>query len=121
MSGRRIAVVDDDVAMVDILADILEMHGWEPLRAHDGVEAVEIVGEHPVDVVLMDIRMPRMNGVQALEAIKARAPETKVVLFTASASQDLLTRAVESGVSRILRKPVDAEALLSVLDEITAS
>jgi DNA-binding NarL/FixJ family response regulator len=67
----------------------------------------------------MDIRMPRMNGVQALEAIKKRAPSTKVVLFTASASQEILNRAVESGVSRILRKLVDAEALLAVLDELT--
>ncbi len=121
MSGRRIAVVDDDTAMVDILYDILEMHGWEPVRAHDGLEAVRVVGEHPVDVVLMDIRMPKLNGVQALEAIKARAPWTKVVLFTASASQELLTRALESGVSRILRKPVDAEALLAVLDELASS
>lgn len=121
MSGRRIAVVDDDTAMVDILYDILEMHGWEPIRAHDGVEAVEKLKEHPVDVVLMDIRMPRMNGVQALEAIKARAPWTKVVLCTASASQELLNRALESGVARILRKPVDAEVLLEVLDEVAAS
>ncbi|MEP7383201.1 MAG: response regulator [Gemmatimonadota bacterium] len=121
MTRRRIAVVDDDGAMVDILYDILEMHGWEPIRAHDGAEAVEIVVRSPVDVVLMDIRMPRMNGVQALEAIKRRAPETKVVLCTASASQDLITRALESGVSRILRKPVDAEVLLAVLDELTAA
>ncbi len=92
MSGRRIAVVDDDPAMVDILYDILELHGWEPIRAHDGIEAVEVVGQHPVDVVLMDIRMPRMNGVQALEAIRKAAPWTKVVLFTASASQDLLNQ-----------------------------
>jgi CheY-like chemotaxis protein len=118
---RRIAVVDDDHAMVETLCDILELHGWETVRAKDGKEAVDVVEHSGVGVVLMDVRMPRMNGVDALVEIKRRAPATNVVLFTASAAQELLQRAERHGVARILRKPVDARELLSVLDGLLAA
>ncbi|MBC7894269.1 MAG: response regulator [Cytophagaceae bacterium] len=118
---RRIAVVDDDDAMVETLCDILELHGWETVRAKDGLEAVDVVLKSGVRVVLMDVRMPRMNGVDALVEIKRRSPNINVVLFTASAAQELLQRAERHGVARILKKPVDARELLSVLDGLLAS
>ena len=118
---RRIAVVDDDDAMVETLCDILELHGWETVRAKDGLEAVDVVQQSGVGLVLMDVRMPRMNGVDALVEIKRRSPKTSVVLFTASAAQELLQRAERHGVARILKKPVDARELLSVLDGLLAA
>ena len=121
MTARRIAVVDDDDAMVETLCDILELHGWETVRAKDGMEAIDVVQQSGVELVLMDVRMPRMNGVDALVEIKRRSPGTNVVLFTASAAQELLQRAERHGVSRILKKPVDARELLSVLDGLLAA
>lgn len=121
MKRRKIVVADDDEAMVDTLCDILELHGWDPVRAHDGVEAIEAAANHDVQIVLMDIRMPRMNGVDALVEIKRRMAGTNVVLFTASAAPELLTRAEQHGVARILRKPVDAGELLKVLDRLDAA
>ena len=120
-AARRIAVVDDDDAMVETLCDILELHGWETVRAKDGMEAIDVVQQSGVGLVLMDVRMPRMNGVDALVEIKRRSPATSVVLFTASAAQELLQRAERHGVARILKKPVDARELLSVLDGLLAA
>lgn len=121
MTRRRIAVVDDDVAMVDTLCDILELHGWEAVRAHDGEEAVAVVAREAVPVVLMDIRMPRQNGVDAMIEIKRRAPATKVLLVTAHAAEELIHRAETHGVARILRKPLDVPVLLSLLERLLPS
>ena len=85
--------MDDDRGMVETLCDILELRGWETLRAYDGAAATELAATEGVDVVLMDVRMPLMDGVQALQRMKAKRPSTRVVLMTAYAAMDLLDRA----------------------------
>ena len=116
MTGRTIAIVDDDDAMVETLCDVLELHGWSPIRASDGAQAVELVTSTGVDVVLMDIRMPKMNGVDALREIRRRRPAVPVILFTASAAPELLANAERYGAVSVLRKPVAVVELLSILD-----
>jgi DNA-binding NtrC family response regulator len=114
---KRILVVDDDRQMVTTLCDILGLHGWETSRGHDGSAATEMVVAQELDLVLMDVVMPTMNGVEALRAIKKRRPETRVILMTAYAAGALLAEAEREGVFRILAKPVQLPNLLSVLDE----
>ncbi len=114
---RRILVVDDDREMVRTLCDVLELHGWQPLAAHSGEEAVGLAAQSGVDIVLMDVRMPGLNGVEALRAIKANSPRTRVVLMTAYAARDLLAEAERDGALRIMPKPVALPELLALLDE----
>jgi len=114
--SRRILVVDDDKAMVATLSDILALHGWDAIPAHDGEDAIAIAAERDVDVVLMDVRMPRIDGVAALRAIKARRADTRVILMTAFAAHDLLAEAEREGALSILRKPVDVGPLLALLE-----
>lgn len=116
MTPKRILVVDDDRGMVDTLCDILELRGWETLRAYDGLAATEIAAREAVDVVLMDVRMPQLDGVQALKRIRGRRPSTRVVLMTAFAAHDLLAQAERDGALRIMRKPVDVPELLALLE-----
>jgi DNA-binding NtrC family response regulator len=113
---RRILVVDDDRGMVATLRDILELHGWETVPAYDGAEAVAVALEQEIDVVLMDVKMPRVDGVAALQAIRRKRPRTRVILMTAYAAQALLEQAEQEGVVRILRKPVDLPELFSLLE-----
>jgi DNA-binding NtrC family response regulator len=113
--ARRILVVDDDRAMVETLCDILSLDGWETFRAHDGAAAVEVAARESPDVVLMDVRMPQMNGVDALRAMKRRTPGVRVVLMTAFAAAELLAQAERDGVVSILKKPVDLPELLALL------
>ena len=113
---KRILVVDDDRSMVDTLCDILELNGWQAFAAYDGADAANEAERHDVDVVLMDVRMPKVDGVAALREIKRRRPGIRVVLMTAYAAQDLLTKAEEEGALRILRKPVELPELLALLD-----
>jgi DNA-binding NtrC family response regulator len=114
--GRRILVVDDDRAMVQTLCDIFEARGWETLRAYDGLEAVQAVTAQRMDFVLMDVKMPNLSGVEALQRMKALRPGLRIVLMTAYAAPDLLAQAERDGVVRIMRKPVDLPALLALLD-----
>ena len=119
MSGRkRILVVDDDRGMVETLCDILELHGWETVRGYDGEAAVTLADEHEVDLLLMDIRMPRLNGVDAWREIRARREGAQAVLMTAYAPQDTVTQAEGQGVVRVLRKPLDLPQLVALLDDV---
>jgi len=114
--SKRILVVDDDRAMVGTLCDILELNGWVAFGAYDGADAANEAERHGVDVVLMDVRMPRVDGVTALRAIKRRRPGIRVVLMTAYAAHDLLAQAEREGALRILRKPVDLSELMTLLE-----
>jgi two-component system response regulator AtoC len=119
--SRRVLVVDDDPAMVTTLCDLLAISGWETLRGRDGQEATERAAAEGVDLVLMDVVMPRMNGVEALRAIKSQRPSTRVILMTAYAAEDLLLEAERAGVDKILRKPVELPNLLAALDAASAT
>jgi CheY-like chemotaxis protein len=77
---KRILVVDDDHATVATLCDILGLHGWETVRGHDREAAARIRGSEGMDLVLMDVIMPRMNGVEALREIRTRQPNARVIL-----------------------------------------
>jgi DNA-binding NtrC family response regulator len=116
MDKKKVLVVDDDPGMVETLCDILELHGWETIRGFDGEAAVKLAMEHDVDILLMDVRMPRMSGVDALRAIRQKRPRAQTVLMTAYASQDVLAEAERHGVLRIMRKPLDLPELVSVLE-----
>jgi len=112
---RRVLVVDDDRTMVRTLSDVLAFKGWEVATAYSGEEAVNAAAARPYDVILMDVRMPGMDGVEAFKAIKSLRPDTTVVLMTAYAAQDRLAEAERSGVWRVLSKPVNVPALMELL------
>ena len=112
---RRALVVDDDRSMVKTLADVLSLKGWQVTQAYSGKEAVEKSAAGDFDVVLMDVKMPEMDGVEAFKAMKARDPNVRVVLMTAYAAHELLMEAEREGVVRILSKPIDFSVLLPLL------
>ncbi len=121
MSGRkRVAIVDDDRDMVSTLRDILELHGWETLATYDGDEAVSLSEQDDVDLYLMDVRMSRMNGVDAWRAIRSRQPTARSVLMTAYAPPEALALTPGEGVVRVLRKPVAIQELIDALEAARA-
>lgn len=117
--SRNILVVDDDRAMVRTLRDVLELSGWRTRGAHTGTEAIDAVQHDEYDAVLMDIRMPGMDGVQTLKAIKSRKPGSRVILMTAFTDPELITEAEREGAIR-LQKPFQVDQLTAVLDDVIA-
>lgn len=111
----RALVVDDDQTMVKTLADVLRFKGWDVATAYSGEAAVQLAWKEPFDVVLMDVKMPGMDGVDAFKAMKQAKPNVRVVLMTAYAAEDRLAEAQQNGVLRVMSKPVDVASLMQLL------
>jgi two-component system NarL family response regulator len=101
------------------LNNLLTAHGICVVgMAHDGLEAVALVRALKPDVILMDIRMPRCDGLAATRRIKAEMPEAKIVMLTTSTENQDLFEAVKSGASGYLLKSMDAEELVEALAQV---
>jgi len=111
----KILVVDDDRRMVKTICDILRVKGYDAAEAYSGEEAVAKARGDDPDCVLMDIKMPGMNGVEALKTIKGEAPDLQVVLMSAYASDDQAREAKRLGATAVLTKPIDFQQVLSFL------
>jgi DNA-binding NtrC family response regulator len=114
--SRRILVVDDDRTMVKTLCDVLKLHGWETEGVYSGEDAIEAVRHKTFTAVLMDIKMPGMDGVQALKLMRQERPDLRVLLMTAHATRDLILEAEREGAIRILPKPMGLQGLLQSLE-----
>jgi DNA-binding NtrC family response regulator len=117
---RRLLVVDDDKQMVRTLVDVVRLHGWEADGAHSGEAAVDAVRERDYAVVLMDVRMTGINGLEAFKAMKAFRPGIRVILMTAYTATEILAEAEREGALRILSKPVALTGLIEILKQTTA-
>ncbi len=113
----RVLIVDDERVIADSLAQILRARGHAVRVAYDGAEAVAAAQEDCPQIVLTDVVMPRMNGVQAAIAIRAICPDTRIILFSGQAvTSDLLVQARESGHDfEIWGKPLHPRDLLRKL------
>jgi CheY-like chemotaxis protein len=116
MSAKRsILIVDDDDAICETLSDVLEVLGYRTVIAGDGVEAVACVQREDFGLVLMDLRMPRMDGVQAYRAIRKRRPAVEAIMMTAYATSDLVQEALRAGAREVLSKPLAVDRLLNLI------
>lgn len=113
--SSRILVVDDDETMVRTLCDILALHGWEAAGVYSGEQAIDAVSRERFAAVLMDVRMPGIDGVTALQRLKALAPDLRVLMMTAHTASDLHRQAARHGAAHVLTKPLQIETLLGLL------
>lgn len=111
----KILVVDDDRRIVKTTCDILKIKGHDPVAAYSGEEGVEKVRSDVPDCVLMDIKMPGINGVEALKRMKQIVPALPVVLISAYATDDLVQEAKLAGAYAVLSKPLNFPMILSFL------
>lgn len=118
-SPRRLLLVVDDLPdNRRLLIDVLTPAGFETVTAGNGAEAVERFGQRTPDLVLMDMRMPVMDGYEATRRIKSLSPQTPVVAVTASALEDDRQAILDCGVDDVLNKPIDRTRLLDKLGQL---
>lgn len=111
-----VLVVDDDRQMVKTLSAVLKLHGWTTVGVHSGEEAIRAARERRFQAVLMDVKMPGINGVEAFREMRRTRPGTPVILMTAYAAHDLLEQAEREGALMIMPKPISWPTLLALLD-----
>ncbi len=118
LQNLSILLVDDEMQIRRLLSRFLKKLCGEVLSAKNGKEALELFERRPVDIVITDIRMPAMNGIELLKAIKASDPEQTVILFSGSNDYDFLIEAINLGADRFFNKPLDFDKLRSGLENI---
>jgi two-component system, NtrC family, response regulator HydG len=111
----RVLVVDDDPGVRYTLREILASEGLEVEEAADGAEALAALDARPAALVVTDLRMPRMDGMELLRRVAARAPVPRVVVITAHGSERQAVEAMKAGAFDYFRKPFENEELLAVV------
>ena len=112
---KRILVVDDEIEVCNVLRDFLTVKGYEVYTASDGRSAVAKVKEIRPHIVLLDIMMPGMDGLETLKEIRKADPRVGVIMVTAIFDEELGKRAIELGAYDYITKPVSLDYLETVL------
>ncbi|WP_437752989.1 sigma-54-dependent transcriptional regulator [Sorangium sp. So ce1389] len=110
--GSRVLVVDDEASARSGLEKLLRQEGYAVDAAGDGVEALEVAAERPPDVVVTDLKMPKMEGVALLGKLREQDPALPVIVVTAFGDVSSAVQAMRAGAEDYLTKPVDFDALL---------
>ena len=112
---ERILVVDDDRGMQDMLDIMLSRAGYQVATADDGAAALEIIRKKKFDLVITDLKMPRVDGIELLRGVKEAAPETAVILLTAFASGETALAAMREGAYDYVEKNFNVDDLLTIV------
>jgi two-component system cell cycle response regulator DivK len=120
MAGERILVVEDNELNMKLFHDVLQATGYRTLKASTGEEALELAASHPLALVLMDVQLPGIDGVETLARLRRdeRTASIRVLALTAQAMDGDRARFLEAGFDGYLSKPVDVAELLRTVEEL---
>lgn len=113
----KILVVDDDAAITTTFQNILEGEGYEVTTATDGIRAIELARREAFDLVMLDMIMPRMDGLVTLRGLREVAPSARVVILSAFIEREREAEALRLGAKAVLAKPPELQKLLRFLHE----
>lgn len=105
VSDINVLVVDDQDCIVDLLTDIVEQLGFKTLRAYDGRDALQRFGAGDIQLVITDIKMPNMDGIELMRQIKQLRPEIPVIAITGYGATDTEVELLNEGMDAYLEKP----------------
>lgn len=115
-----ILVVDDNEDLLETFAMILKRRGFKVETAENGACALDKFKGQDIDVTLMDIVMPEMNGVEAFRKMKEIEPEASIILMTAYSDEEMIQSAKDEGVHRVINKPIRIDQLIKLIKEAAA-
>lgn len=116
---KRILLIDDDVFIVRLLSLLLTKSGYEIISATDGKDAISVLSEQPVDLIILDLMMPEMDGLAFLHWLRQEANLTMpTLLLTSRVAADTEKQVIEAGGSALLYKPIKIPDLLAKIQQL---
>jgi DNA-binding response OmpR family regulator len=112
----RILVVDDEIAIVDVLKSFLEEKGHKVFSAYDGEQAVEVAKQERPHLILLDIYLPKMDGIEVLKAVRSFDESMGVIMITAFREEQIAKQALSLGAFDYITKPFDFDYLERALE-----
>lgn len=117
MENYRILVIDDEPEILSVMVDTLGQEGYSLQSTSDSREAVKLLETTTFDVIVSDIMMPNLTGLQLLEAAKRQNPNVQVVLVTGYSTREVALEALKKGASGFLEKPFETKQLVAAVRE----
>lgn len=117
--SKRILIVDDDKYFLETFVKILKLSDYEIESANSGIKALLMVQESAYDVIIMDVKMPGMDGLETYQKMRELSPNSTVILMTAYSASDLAHEVVQGGVYDILQKPLNAKMVTNMIDKVS--
>jgi two-component system chemotaxis response regulator CheY len=111
----RILVVDDEENICHYLAELFQLEGWEADIAYDGYQGVKMVTDNDYDIIVMDILMPRMTGIDATREIIKRKPESKIIVITGAPYRSQAQEAIDCGAKLFIKKPFSSNVIVEAV------
>ena len=116
--AKNVLVVDDAAFMRMMIKDILTKNGYNVVgEAENGLKAIDKYNETKPDLVLMDITMPELDGIQALKKIRAADPNAKIIMCSAMGQQAMVIESIQSGAKDFIVKPFQADRVLEAVNK----
>ncbi len=112
LNNPLLLIVDDERVVCDAIARHLKDQGYDVLVAYSGASAIEMIQKHDIDIALLDIRMPKINGFGVLDVLKKKTPNAKAIMMTSYADITSAVDAISKGAIDILSKPVDIDEII---------
>lgn len=108
---KKLLVVDDEVEICEFLKAFFEERDYLVATAHSGVTAIQAIEADRPQLILLDVQMPIMDGIQTLKTIKAKYPQIKIIMVTAVETRDKIEEAIRAGADNYITKPLSLEYL----------
>lgn len=118
MSKGQILVVDDEVSITDLIAEVLNIAGYNVTTSADGLDALNQVRRSKFDLILLDVNLPKVDGFAVLEKIRESAPTQPIIMISARIDKDDVTRGLRLGADDYVRKPFSVEELVLRIENL---
>ncbi|NLN42778.1 MAG: response regulator [Methanosarcina sp.] len=116
---KKILIVEDNIMNMELVQDLLELYGHKVIKAEDGIKALERLAEEKIDIILLDMQLPKMGGLEVLDRIKKNpaTADIPIIAVTAHAMKGSEEHFIEMGCVDYVSKPIDIHRFRALIDK----